>query len=465
MHLELKNRIFASRTLNLNATRVVGFDMDYTLVLYHVHKLEDLAFRFAARFLVEKGSYPEAIRDLTFDPDMMIRGLLVDRKLGNLIKINRYGYVKAALHGNHFLDRDELRTAYSGQLASPAEPRYEVINTMFSLAQCSLFCQLVDHPQVKHTPDTIYEDVSVAIDAMHKLGSLKDEIMRNPETYVRLDCQYADTLRMLKAFGKKLVLITNSEWEFTREMMSYSYDRFLPDNSDWRELFDLVIVEANKPRFFTHEQKFYEVMPDTGYLKNAPEGIQRGRVYQGGSPEPLEQLFGIRSSQFLYVGDHIFSDIYQSKKTSNWRTMLVITELDKELEAANAGGPQLEQIRALMQEKEALELDLCQYRKWLRFPDSSCLEKPDLSPEELAKEEEAIRKEIKALDERISPLITEYDSRFNPLWGELMWAGNDKSFFSMSIERHACLYTSRAANLLHYSPCHYFRPRIKEYEI
>ena len=47
----------------------------------------------------------------------------------------------------------------------------------------------------------------------------------------------------LRDAGKRLFLATNSEWHYTRPMMSYILDPYLPGSS-WRELFDLVIGRA-----------------------------------------------------------------------------------------------------------------------------------------------------------------------------------------------------------------------------
>ena len=37
-------RIFCNRTLNLRGIEAIGFDMDYTLVHYHVHVWEQRAY-------------------------------------------------------------------------------------------------------------------------------------------------------------------------------------------------------------------------------------------------------------------------------------------------------------------------------------------------------------------------------------------------------------------------------------
>lgn len=50
----------------------------------------------------------------------------------------------------------------------------------------------------------------------------------------------AQTLLDQKDSGKMLLLITNSDYEYTHRMMSFAYDRFLPQGMTWRDLFDMV---------------------------------------------------------------------------------------------------------------------------------------------------------------------------------------------------------------------------------
>lgn len=44
----------------------------------------------------------------------------------------------------------------------------------------------------------------------------------------------------IKQAGKRLILITNSDYHYTNKMMQHAFNRFLPDAMDWRALFDMV---------------------------------------------------------------------------------------------------------------------------------------------------------------------------------------------------------------------------------
>jgi HAD superfamily 5'-nucleotidase-like hydrolase len=448
-------RIFTTRTLNLNSIKVIGFDMDYTLVVYKDEVLEDLIYRLTVKRLVEKMGYPKEIRDLRFDPKRVIRGLVIDKKLGNLLKINLFGYIKAALHGDHFYTREDLREIYSDDIVTFPSDRFEMIHTLFALALSSLFCQITALEIGTLTYEKIYEDLISTINDLHQHGPVKEAILKEPEMFIYIDKSYLETVQMLKSFGKKLLLITNSDWSYMRSIMPICFDPFLPAGTTWRDLFDLVVVDAMKPGFFTGQNSYYEVITEDGHLVKTDE-LQPKRVYQGGNAVAIESLFNVSRGQILYVGDHIYSDVYQSKKACHWRTMLVISELEKELQAASNADPALKEIKEHMRVKEELELNLDKIKKQSSGKEDSA---------DLQKAEEEVRKKIQEVDAKVGLLIEKLNSHFNPNWGELLFAGNDKSYFFMSIERYACTYTSKVSNLLNYSPAHYFRPPIKSYEI
>lgn len=48
-----------------------------------------------------------------FDWRYMVRGLTIDKKRGNILKIDRHKYVKVAYHGFRELSREEHRAVYS----------------------------------------------------------------------------------------------------------------------------------------------------------------------------------------------------------------------------------------------------------------------------------------------------------------------------------------------------------------
>jgi hypothetical protein len=68
-----------------------------------------------------------------------------------------------------------------------------------------------------------------------------------------------------------------------------------------------------------------------------------------------------------------------------------------------------------------------------------------------------LRAQLKDLDAERSALHDVLDEAFHPFWGSVFKAGNEVSSFGNQVEQYAGLYTSRATNLMQYSPMHYFQ--------
>ncbi|KAJ6889733.1 cytosolic purine 5'-nucleotidase-like [Populus alba x Populus x berolinensis] len=100
--------IFCSRTLNLRSISAIGYDMDYTLIHYNVKAWEGRAYDYCLGNLRSMG-FP--VDGLAFDPDLVIRGLVIDKEKGNLVKADRFGYVKRAMHGTRMLSTQDVRCA------------------------------------------------------------------------------------------------------------------------------------------------------------------------------------------------------------------------------------------------------------------------------------------------------------------------------------------------------------------
>lgn len=64
------------------------FLQDYTLIHYDVNAWEGKAYAYGLQWLQEAGCPVEGLK---FDPDLVIRGLIVDKQLGNLVKVDRFG--------------------------------------------------------------------------------------------------------------------------------------------------------------------------------------------------------------------------------------------------------------------------------------------------------------------------------------------------------------------------------------
>jgi HAD superfamily 5'-nucleotidase-like hydrolase len=444
----------------MRAIRAVGYDMDYTLVHYRTSEWERAAFERALGPL-ERRRWP--VRDLTFDPASVIQGLAFDLELGNLVKATRFGYVIRAHHGTRPLSFDEQRAAYSSTFVDLADPRWEFMNTLFSISEANLFAQLVDLLDAGRLPETLgYRDLHrilrVALDEAHNLSELKTQIMADPDRFVELDPDLPLALLDQKMAGKRLLLITNSDWSYTRSMMSYAFDRALPGPMKWRELFDLIIVDARKPAFFSGRQASYRVTDeDQGLLRPHRGPFEPGNVYVGGDAQLVESSLGLSGAEILYLGDHLFGDVHVSKEMLRWRTGLILREMESEVLAMEKARETDAHLRELMIRKGELDVRLAQLRLARQRAQHGYGPGPGARPEELEASIRSVNEESQGLDARISPLAKASGEMGNPTWGPLMRAGNDKSLFARQVERYADVYTSRVSNFLAQTPFAYLR--------
>ncbi len=451
-------RVFCNRTLNLRGIRAVGFDMDYTLLHYHVEEWERQAYE---HLRVRLSVHGLPVDDLVFDPKMIRLGLILDLRHGNVVKANRFGYVKRAMHGTRMLGYEEQKELYARESVDLAEPRWHFLNTLFSLSEACMYAQLVDRLDRGEIEGAfgyadLYRVVRSSLDEAHMEGALKAQIMADPDRFVMLDEEVPLALQDLKAAGKKLLLITNSEWPYTRAMMSYAFDRFLPDGQTWRDLFDMVIVSARKPSFFEHRNPCFEVIDDEGRLLPVlrPE---LGGTYVGANAFAVEASLGMQGDEILYVGDHIFSDVRVSRSLLRWRTALVLRALEGELEALTAFGEQQAAISQKMDLKTRLEHRFSRLRLGLLRRRKGYGPQPTASAEDLERRMHETREELVALDAEIGPLARAASQMDNERWGLLLRTGNDKSHLARQIERYADIYTSRVSNLLAFTPFVYLR--------
>jgi HAD superfamily 5'-nucleotidase-like hydrolase len=451
--------VFCNRTLNLRSIRAIGYDMDYTLVHYHAEAWEKRAYEHVRARLLALG-WPVA--QLAFDPSKVIRGLILDVERGNLVKANRFGFVKRANHGTHPLPHDEVRRSYARTIVDLAEPRWVFLNTLFSLSEGCLYAQLVDQLDRGELPGPmgyreLYGHIKEKLDRAHVEGQLKSEVVAHPARYVVLDPDTPLTLLDQKQAGRRLLLITNSEWQYTDAMMSFTFDAYLPKDTRWRDLFDVIIVGARKPEFFTSQAPFLEVATAEGLLRPTLDALAPGRAYFGGSAARLEQALGVSGDEILYVGDHMFGDLHVTKRVLRWRTALILRELEAEVRALADFAAADQELAAYMREKEALEAELDGLRLLAQRRRDAYGPQPCEPAATLEAHSQELRARLAALDLVISPLARAATELANAEWGLLTRAGNDKSHLARQIERYADIYTSRVSNLLERTPFAYLR--------
>ncbi|KAH0708218.1 hypothetical protein KY290_012026 [Solanum tuberosum] len=459
--------IFCSRTLNLRSISAIGYDMDYTLMHYNVMAWEGRAYDYCMENLRNVG-FP--VDGLAFDPDLVIRGLVIDKEKGNLVKADRFGYIKRAMHGTRMLSTREVSEIYGRELVDlRKESRWEFLSTLFSVSEAVAYMQMVDRlDKGVIGPDLcpneykgLYKAVGKALFRAHVEGQLKSEIMSKPELFVEPDPELPLALLDQKEAGKRLLLITNSDYHYTDKMMQHSFNRYLPNDMNWRDLFEMVIVSARKPEFFQMAHPLYEVVTGEGLMRPCFKACPGG-LYSGGSAQMIESSLNVHGDEILYVGDHIYTDVSQSKVHLRWRTALICRELEEEYNALILSREERATLIDLINKKEVLgdlfnQLRLALQRRTEGRP-AQTLAATHMEDNELTESMQKLLVVMQRLDQKIGPMLDEDGELFSKRWGYLSRAGLwDKSHLMRQIEKYADIYTSRVSNFLHYTPFMYFR--------
>jgi HAD superfamily 5'-nucleotidase-like hydrolase len=476
-------RIFVNRTLRMDKIDLIGFDMDYTLALYNQPLMESLSVACTLKKMVDRRGYPQELLALHYDPRFAIRGLVVDRYNGNVLKMDRYGYVGRCYHGGRHLEREERRRLYREKSIRLSDRRYAWIDTLFALPEAVLFAravELVDRDHGRHgSPeemaaryDRLWIDIRESIDEAHRDESIKRVIKANLKDYLVKDPDLAATLHRFRSAGKRLFLLTNSGLDYTEQVMSYLLDGELPTYPSWRSYFDGIVVDARKPAFFTERNPLCELDAEGRVRGQVAPGtpLVRSRIYQGGNVTDFHGQIGASGDRVLYIGDHIYGDMLRAKKSSVWRTAMILQELEDELTQQVGAQASLEQLEVLERRRTRIDTEMSYQqllmRRLSKEPAPMLPELPDMvvTPEvveaalaEVRTRLERLRAAYRATTAAADALEQEIEGAFNPYWGPLFKEGTENSRFGEQVEDYACLYTSRVSNFLSYSPLHHFR--------
>ena len=165
LELAHSRQIYTNRSLKMEEIALVGFDMDYTLAVYSMRQIEELAFHMTLARMVQKRGYPAPLEKLKYDHEFVIRGLVVDKDFGNIFKMDRHNHVGRCYHGRRQLSFDERRALYqTNEKIRLSLPRFAWIDTLFSLPEACLYAEIIEAQEAageKVDYHKLYDDVPV----------------------------------------------------------------------------------------------------------------------------------------------------------------------------------------------------------------------------------------------------------------------------------------------------------------
>ncbi len=458
--------IFINRNLKMESIEMVGFDMDYTLLMYKKKAVEEKAFHLTIEFLIQNFQYPESIKKAHYVREFAKRGLMVDKRRGNVFKINRHHYVVRGYHGRSELSRTERRQMYLVGRQYGDIPEFYWVDTLFELPIVCLYSEVVqvfDDNGINVDYEKIFDEIRTAIDTVHRNDSLKSAIRSEPDQFIDTDENLAKTLHKFRLAGKSLFLLTNSEPSYTDFIMKYLLDGALKGYPSWKNYFDYIICSSAKPAFFTQERPFYDVIENYQLGKPVTHLLPH-KMYVGGNIKEFERFTNISGDNILYVGDHIYGDIITPKKGTLWRTALILQDLEDEIITTHESEGEIQKLNSLKNEKtsiderlenEQLLLKTIEHLVQLQGENVSIAWLDEL--DNIVKAVKEKKRIIKRLNTQVTRLQDRIERNYNPFWGPMFREDGQKTRIAEQVEKFACLYTSNVSNFLYYSPNHYFR--------
>merc|ERR1712106_206177 len=225
---------------------------------------------------------------------------------------------------------------------------------------------------------------------------------------------------MGKSPGRKTFLLTNSDWWFTSHMMAFLLGDQTGSPESWMKYFDLVVVDARKPKFFSEGTEMKRIKDinvrtvDSAKVSIDEVGVTGSAVYSGGHHSTLTEMLGAKGPDVMYAGDHLHADVIKCRKLCEWRTLLVVPELAKEISVSSNQG-------FMVQPMETLE-------RILNTGSSN----------------------IDELKRQLWQAVNKFNRGFGHN-GSLFRSGNRLSYFGSQVLIWSDIYTSSINNLLAYS--------------
>ncbi|KAJ3677154.1 hypothetical protein LUZ60_002878 [Juncus effusus] len=428
--------IYINKNVKLDDLQVYGFDYDYTLSHYS-ENLQFLIYDYAKKHLVYELKYPESCLQFEYDPKFPVRGLYYDKQKGCLLKLDFFGSIEpdGCFYGRKKLSLDKIKELYGTRHIGRDLQRGLVgLMDFFCFSEACLIADIIQHfveSKLDFDASCVYEDVNQAIRHAHTSGLVHRQILTEPHKFLIKNVNMFRFLQKLKERGKKLFLLTNSPFYFVDGGMNYMLEDYIEKGRSWRDLFDVVIAQANKPTFYKnseHPFRCYDTEKDTLQF-TAVNKLLPNKVYYHGSLKSFLQITKWRGPEVIYFGDHLFSDLRGSSK-AGWRTAAIIHELEDEIKIQNGEAYRVQQaklhiIQELLGKIHATIISTEKGQTYLSLL------------QELNSERQKCRSEIRNL--------------FNTSFGATFLTDTGKeSSFAYHIHQYADIYMSKPENFMSY---------------
>jgi len=337
---------------------VIGFDIDFTLLLYNKKQMTHLIYESLCEFLIKHKNYPEKIRyseNKDFVDAFSCKNIVIDYKRGNALKLRKDKSIIKAYHGKKELTKEEIYSQYENGTFSVFNisifynSDFCINIDSFQPQNVALFLicvDLFDKGELNNIKD--YEDIIKNIgDGMnynYKINSFEDfstfgyyfpEIYKHPELYLYTKYNCEALLDKLRKKGKKLFFATNSNYSYSH----YILEKVLGEN--YHDYFDLCFYKSCKPGFFQDPKEsnpkcyFYNDQQEISCTEMSDDTYKKiyegNHILTGGSYVLVEHFFqkmlNKNELKCVFVGDNIMGDCEVPSRLKNWESVFIFDDI------------------------------------------------------------------------------------------------------------------------------------------
>ena len=97
---------------------VIGFDIDFCLLLYNKKNMVNLIYDSLAKYLINHKNYPEKIKyefNKDFVDSFSCKNIVIDYKRGNALKLRKDKSIIICYHGSKKLTKEEIKSIYDNE--------------------------------------------------------------------------------------------------------------------------------------------------------------------------------------------------------------------------------------------------------------------------------------------------------------------------------------------------------------
>lgn len=331
-------------TFSMDDYGAVGFDLDHTLVRYKMDSLYRMLEGDLRAYLNSKGLL------LAESPNglpghFLQKGLVVDGAKGALLKLDAEGRVDRAFVGGRSLIGDSAAQLYGNRpapwaLDSSTPPNdWGFFGDAFCIPAERLYAQLVATAAAHGAnPGTLWSELHAGLISVFRIGGpWATTLLKTPGDLVyRCSDKVVSWIRTLRSSGRRIFLLSSAYPELAESVASHCL------GADWKDLFDLLMLDACKPGFFTGTQPFFVFDSDACAGGDAmrplrpDESLQSGVMYVRGNWQDLSNLWLGPSCRTLYVGDSLRDDLLGAHGLCD--TVAIVEELASETAASGYDG-------------------------------------------------------------------------------------------------------------------------------